>query len=54
MVFEIKKDKEKFGEFLMSNGGGVWFPKGKRFGYRIGWAELDKFFVDEGEKSENR
>ena len=22
MVFEIKKDKEKFGEFLMSNGGG--------------------------------
>ena len=35
-------------------GGVVWFPKGKRFGYRIGWAELDKFFVDEGEKSENR
>lgn len=27
MVFEIKKDKEKFGEFLMSNGGGFGFRK---------------------------
>ena len=31
MVFEIKKDKEKFGEFLMSNGGG-WFGFRKESG----------------------
>lgn len=54
IVFEIKKDKEKLGELRISNGAAVWFPKGKRFGYRVGWAELDKFFVDEGEKSESR
>ena len=54
IVFEIEKDKEKFGEFLMSNGAVVWFPKGKRFGHRVVWAELDKFFVDKGERSENR
>lgn len=46
MEFGIKKYKEKLGESRVSNGVVVWFPKGKRFGHRVGRAELDKFFVD--------
>lgn len=25
--FEVRKDKEKFGELKISNGSAVWFPK---------------------------
>ena len=54
IAFEIKKDKEKLGELRVSNGAVVWFPKGKRQGYRLGWAELDKIFVDQGQQAESR
>lgn len=54
ICFEVRKDKEKFGELKVSNGSAVWFPKNGKQGYRIGWSKLADFFAENGAKIEKR
>lgn len=54
ITFEVRKDKDKFGELKISNGSAVWFPKNGRQGYRIGWSKLEEFFIENGVKIEKR
>jgi hypothetical protein len=54
ITFEVRKDKEKFGELKISNGSAVWFPRNGKQGYRIGWSKLEEFFVENGNKVEKR
>ncbi|MDO5056449.1 MAG: hypothetical protein Q4E06_03845 [Lautropia sp.] len=44
VVFEVKRDGEKFGDLKVSNGSVVWFPKNAQQGHRTSWTKLDEFF----------
>jgi hypothetical protein len=54
VTFKVRKDEQKFGELKISNGSAVWFPKKAKQGYRVGWSELEQFFLANGDKVEKR
>lgn len=52
--FDVKTEGEKLGTLAVSKGSVVWFPKDHSYGYKVGWADVDRIFVEQGEKSEKR
>ena len=48
IVFDVRKNKKKFGELRMSKGAVVWIPAVKSKGRRLSWDQLDRFAKAEG------
>ena len=54
IVFSVQEDGEKFGEFRISKGALVWFPKNKQIGYRVSWKKLDALLQKFGTRRPTR
>jgi sporulation protein YlmC with PRC-barrel domain len=52
--FDINTENEKIGTLAVSKGSVVWFPKDHSYGYKVGWADVDRIFTEQGSKSEKR
>jgi hypothetical protein len=48
IVFDVRKNKKKFGELRISKGAVVWIPAVKSKGRRLSWDQLDRFAQAEG------
>lgn len=40
IVFKVRRDGKAFGELRVSNGALVWYPRSKRKGVYVRWADL--------------
>ena len=52
--FLVKTDGNKVGTLAVSNGSLVWFPVGKKNGYKIGWKRFDELMRREAPWWERR
>ncbi len=52
--FDVNNDVEKIGTLAVSKGSVVWFPKDHSYGYKMGWADVDRLFTKQGTKAEKR
>ena len=52
--FYVRTDGRNLGKLAVSNGSLVWFPKGKKTGFKIGWKKFDELMREWGRRSERR
>jgi len=54
VIFDVTQENRKFGTFTVSNGSIVWFPRGTRYGYKIGWEKFDELMKSDASRFEHR
>jgi hypothetical protein len=54
VVFDVVQEGTKFGTFTVSNGSMVWFPRGTRYGYKLGWEKFDELMKSDATRVEHR
>lgn len=52
--FQVKADGKVLGTLTVSKGAVVWFPRGTKYGYKMGWTKFDNFMKDEASRFEAR
>ncbi len=50
LEFRVKRDGKVLGRLKVSNGTIVWVPKDASYGYKMGWADFDKFMQEHGKR----
>jgi hypothetical protein len=54
VVFKVWRNGIRFGMLAVSRGSIVWFPKNKKWGYKAGWVEFQRFMSENGSRWERR
>ena len=39
--FEVKQNRDAFGKLEVSRGSIVWYPRGKTYGHKLAWTDVD-------------
>ena len=52
--FRVKRNGRVHGTLEVSNGSVVWFPKGTKYGLKVGWAKFDKMMQENASRFEKR
>ncbi len=53
-VFNVVRNRKKFGTLHISNGSIVWFPPYTSYGYKIGWWNFHKLMQQHALRVEER
>jgi hypothetical protein len=52
--FLVKRNGSVLGKLAVSNGSVVWFPKGTKYGLKVGWKKLDEMMQESAARFERR
>jgi hypothetical protein len=53
-TFRVKSDGQVMGTLTVSNGSIVWFPRGRTYGLKMGWARFDEMMREHARREEKR
>lgn len=53
-TFRIKANGSMLGTLTVSNGSVVWFPRGRSYGCKMGWARFDEIMQEHARREEKR